>query len=141
MRCYVFLTPFLYAIVYDEGGGRCMKYTHNQHYVDHHVNASVVHIKAHQFLAAKKHLMEILYLDDCTPIIHNLLGIIHEKQGQIGNAMRHYRCAYVLDGTYRPAIENLVRCSEGRSKDVNYGEGVLTFDQRKKLRSQQDEKN
>ena len=118
-----------------------MKYTHSNHYIDHHINASLVHIKSHQYLQAKKHLMEILYLDDSTPVIHNLLGIIHEKQGDISNAMRHYRCAYILDGTYRPAIENLIRCSEGKSKDINFGEGFLTFEQRRELRSKQDEEN
>lgn len=38
---------------------------------------------------------------------HNLLGIVLEKMGDHGLAMKHFRAAWTLDPTYRPASTNL----------------------------------
>lgn len=43
---------------------------------------------------------------------HNLLGIYYEISGNDNAARRHYRAAYALDPTYKPACRNLDRiCS------------------------------
>jgi tetratricopeptide (TPR) repeat protein len=40
---------------------------------------------------------------------HNLLGIFFEMKGDDNNARKHYRAAYALDPTYKPACRNLER--------------------------------
>jgi len=41
------------------------------------------------------------------PEPNNLLGILLEKQGDHVLAMKHFRAAWALDPTYRPARQNL----------------------------------
>lgn len=41
------------------------------------------------------------------PQPHNLLGILLEKTGDHGAAMRHFRAAWALDPDYLPAHHNL----------------------------------
>ncbi|MDO4662197.1 MAG: tetratricopeptide repeat protein [Tissierellia bacterium] len=42
-----------------------------------------------------------------SPEPHNLLGIIFEKKGDHSSAMKHFRAAYALDPSYKPAKYNL----------------------------------
>lgn len=42
------------------------------------------------------------------PQPHNLLGIVLEKKGNHGLAMKHFRAAIALDPTYTPAHHNLM---------------------------------
>lgn len=42
------------------------------------------------------------------PEPHNLLGILLEKKGEHALAMKHFRVAWVLDPTYKPANQNLL---------------------------------
>lgn len=42
-----------------------------------------------------------------SPQPHNLLGILLEREGQHAAAMRHFRAAYALEPTFRPARQNL----------------------------------
>ena len=63
--------------------------------------------------------------DPNAPQPHNLLGIWYECNGKKDLARKHYRVAYVLDPTYKPASENLERVSTlfpYKSIPVNYGE-------------------
>lgn len=41
------------------------------------------------------------------PEPHNLLGIVLERMGDHTGAMKHFRAAWALDPTYRPATHNL----------------------------------
>ncbi|NCB32343.1 MAG: hypothetical protein EOM64_00430 [Erysipelotrichia bacterium] len=43
--------------------------------------------------------------DDAVP--HNLMGLLYEKQNNHIGAMKHFRAAWALDPTYRPALMNL----------------------------------
>jgi tetratricopeptide (TPR) repeat protein len=43
------------------------------------------------------------------PEPHNLLGILMEIRGNDSVARKHYRAAYALDPTYKPACRNLER--------------------------------
>lgn len=52
------------------------------------------------------------------PHPHNLLGIVLEKTGNHILAMKHFRAAWALDPTYRPANHNL----EIYGTFFNYGE-------------------
>ncbi|MDD7363452.1 MAG: NAD-binding protein [Peptoniphilus sp.] len=50
--------------------------------------------------------------DPNSPEPHNLLGIILEKSGDHAGAMKHFRAAYALDPSYKPASHNLKTCGE-----------------------------
>ncbi|MDD4159930.1 MAG: hypothetical protein PHO18_03180 [Synergistaceae bacterium] len=41
------------------------------------------------------------------PEPHNLIGILLEKKGKHLMAMKHFRAAWALDPTYRPARQNI----------------------------------
>jgi lipoprotein NlpI len=54
------------------------------------------------------------------PEYHNLLGVIAEHNDDLGLACRHYRAAYALDPSYKPALNNLERITNfysGRSEN------------------------
>ena len=45
------------------------------------------------------------YPDNAEP--HNLMGLLYEKKEDHISAMKHFRAAWALDSTYRPALMNL----------------------------------
>ena len=47
-----------------------------------------------------------------SPEAHNLLGVIAECKGKIGEAQKQYRAALALDSSYEPAASNLERITE-----------------------------
>ncbi|RHG38652.1 response regulator [Fusobacterium varium] len=47
-----------------------------------------------------------------SPEAHNLLGVIAECKGKIGEAQKQYRAALALDSSYEPAVSNLERITE-----------------------------
>ncbi len=99
-------------------------------------------IKELRFKEAKELLIQCLVINDRSPQVHNLFGIMYEYQGNREMAMRHYRAANVFDGTYRPAIENMMRCSDNsfhNQKHPYFGSNELSFEERQQL--SQDEKN
>ncbi len=54
-------------------------------------------------------IKEALILNTEAAEPHNLLGIFFELKGDDNNARKHYRAAYALDPTYKPACSNLER--------------------------------
>jgi tetratricopeptide (TPR) repeat protein len=54
-------------------------------------------------------IKEALILNTEAAEPHNLLGIFFELKGDDNNARKHYRAAYALDPTYKPACRNLER--------------------------------
>ena len=109
-----------------------MKHSNEEQQLDKLIKDAIINIKSSEFDQAKMRLCDAMLANDHTPEIHNLLGIIWELKGFPLIAMRHYRCAYVLDGTYKPAIINMIRCSEGKHKGVDFGIGFPTFERRLK---------
>lgn len=57
------------------------------------------------------------------PQYHLMLGIYHELSHRDAMAMRHYRAALALDGTYTPALNNLYRLGDGKHAPIDYGDG------------------
>ena len=45
-----------------------------------------------------------------SPEPHNLMGLLLERTGDHVTAMKHYRVAWDLDPSYRPARQNMTRC-------------------------------
>jgi len=62
-----------------------------------------------EFEDAEEYLNKALSLDTESPIPFNLLGIIHEMNGEINKAQKKYRAALSLDPSYTPADKNLSR--------------------------------
>ena len=64
------------------------------------------------------------------PEPHNLLGIWFELSGDGAKARRHYRAAYALDPTFKPACKNLEQiCTVFDSEDPRtYDYGVVAED-------------
>jgi len=64
------------------------------------------------------------------PEPHNLLGIWFELRGDEVKARRHYRAAYALDPTFKPACKNLEQiCTVFDSKDPRtYDYGIEAED-------------
>ncbi len=57
------------------------------------------------------------------PQPHNLLGIILEKTGDHCSAMKHFRAAWALDPTYRPADHNF------HTYGTFFSQGKCAFDE------------
>ena len=56
-----------------------------------------------------KLISKALLLNLDAPEPHNPLGILAELKGDDSVARKHYRAAYALDPTYKPACRNLER--------------------------------
>ena len=73
-----------------------------------------------------KLISKALLLDPDAPEPHNLLGILAEIRGDNSIARKHYRAAYALDPTYKPACRNLERLVMfewgPQSRDYDFGD-------------------
>lgn len=70
-------------------------------------------------------LLESFKENPNSPEPHNLLGIWYELRGNEELARKHYRAAYALDPTYKPASENLERLClyfDNKNRTVNFGQ-------------------
>lgn len=77
-------------------------------------------INAHDFSGCEKLLRRAMsdYPDNAVP--HNLMGILCEKQNDHVKAMKHFRAAWALDPTYKPALKNLDSFSQMFAIDKNF---------------------
>lgn len=64
-------------------------------------------IKEGKLLNCRKFILETMVKYPHSPVPHNLLGLLLEKEGDHTLAMKHFRAAWSLDPTYRPAKQNL----------------------------------
>ncbi len=69
-------------------------------------------LNAGRLYEALQVIKEALILNTEAAEPHNLLGIFFEMKGDDDNARKHYRAAYALDPTYKPACRNLERLVE-----------------------------
>lgn len=82
----------------------------------------------HEMGEAYKIIISAFSENPHAPEPHNLLGLWYEMKGDDDLARKHYRAAYALDPTYKPASKNLERVStlfSGNSIPFDFGEGVL----------------
>ncbi len=61
------------------------------------------------FEAAMEHARQAIGIDPSRPEAFNLIGALHEIEGDSVEAMKNYRVALDLDPTYEPAWQNLRR--------------------------------
>ncbi len=66
-------------------------------------------LRAGETAASLVCIREAMMLRMDAPEPHNLLGILCEMKSDDNGARRHYRAAYALDPTYKPACRNLER--------------------------------
>lgn len=66
-------------------------------------------LQKHELSKAYNLISEEMHDNMDSPIPHNLLGIYYEISRDDCSARKHYRAAYALDPTYKPACRNLER--------------------------------
>lgn len=64
-------------------------------------------IGQHNYSVGELKAAQAMKQDPDSPIPHNLMGIILEKENKHVQAMKHFRAAYALDATYIPARFNM----------------------------------
>ena len=92
------------------------------------IKAATSKLKNDDYEEAYQYIIDACSTDPNSPEPHNLLGIWYEFKGNNDLARKHYRVAYVLDPTYKPASENLERVSTMfpyKRIPVNFGEEVI----------------
>lgn len=70
-----------------------------------------------------------------SPVPHNLMGILYEKQNNHDNAMKHFRAAWDLDYSYLPArynIENFGDFFSNNNKYI-YDESDITMENKEEV--------
>ncbi|MHB1315987.1 MAG: tetratricopeptide repeat protein [Christensenellales bacterium] len=76
--------------------------------------------------ASQANILNAMMLNMDAPEPHNLLGILSEMTGDDIKARKHYRAAYALDPTYKPACRNLERLVmfswDSVSREFDYGD-------------------
>lgn len=66
-------------------------------------------LRNYEFEESYKMIIKAINADPNAPEPHNLLGIWYEFKGNNDLARKHYRAAYALDPTFKPASGNLER--------------------------------
>lgn len=79
---------------------------------------AIKYIEHYEFQKAKECAITMLYMDNLGALTQNLLGIIAELTMDFQLASKHYRAAYALDPTFKPAIANLDRVTNFSYKPV-----------------------
>lgn len=81
-------------------------------------------IQNSNFKTAKLYLQDAFSLDESSPKIHNLLGVIAEMSYEKGKAIKHFRAAYGLDPSFKPAVQNLEKIT---TYEYKYSKNNLYF--------------
>lgn len=74
-----------------------------------YIKKAIDEITNKNFSEAIEYIHLAILEDDASPKTHNLLGIIAELTENLSLAGKHYRAAYALDPTFKPAFRNLER--------------------------------
>lgn len=77
-----------------------------------YIQKAIEEITNNNFLQAKEYIHLAILEDDSSPKAHNLLGAIAELTGNLSLAGKHYRAAYALDPTFKPASRNLEKITK-----------------------------
>ena len=96
-------------------------------YIDY-IREATDEIHNHEFEKSYKAIINAINLNPNAPEPHNLLGIWYEVKNNNDLARKHYRAAYALDPTYKPASENLERVctfSVSKRKQFSFGEEIV----------------
>lgn len=91
-----------------------------------YITKAITALKTRDYSHAEENIRQAMLINPHSPVVHNLYGILEEllKDGDL--ARKHYRAAYALDPTYKPAIRNLERITEFANwysrKPIDFGD-------------------
>jgi len=66
-------------------------------------------LRGNDYSVAKEYIKCAMNEDPSASMVHNLFGVLSELTGDLSLAGKHYRAAYALDPSYKPARRNLER--------------------------------
>lgn len=83
-------------------------------------------LKEGEYILAEEKIKKAMNENPHTPDVHNLYGILEELLKEDNLANKHYRVAYALDPSYKPAIRNLERIAsfedKMKNKPIDFGD-------------------
>ncbi len=74
-----------------------------------YIQLAMNNLKQNNYIQAEEYIKQAMLISPHSPVVHNLYGIFEELLMEANLACKHYRAAYALDPTYKPAIRNLER--------------------------------
>lgn len=89
------------------------------------INEATNELRSYEMEKSYQRIMEALTANPNAPEPHNLLGIWYEIKNDSNLARKHYRAAYALDPSFKPASRNLERVCTLFSSDrssIDYGD-------------------
>jgi tetratricopeptide (TPR) repeat protein len=91
-----------------------------------YIKTAITELKEENYSKAEENIKLAMLERPHSPEAHNLYGILEELQSDGSLARKHYRAAYALDPTYKPAARNLERIVAFEyypsNKKIDYGE-------------------
>ncbi|MCQ1529477.1 hypothetical protein [Lutispora saccharofermentans] len=78
---------------------------------DNYIQSAINALKQRSYPQAEESIKQAMLINPHSSVVHNLYGIFEELLMKDNLARKHYRAAYALDPTYKPAIRNLERIS------------------------------
>ncbi|MDF2819833.1 MAG: hypothetical protein K0R15_274 [Clostridiales bacterium] len=100
----------------------------NSNKFNNYIKAATIELHNYKSEESYKAIIKALIENPNAPEPHNLLGIWNELKGNYDLARKHYRAAYALDPTYKPASGNLERvCTIFASKRIPFDFGKETL--------------
>lgn len=100
--------------------------TNDQHVFNDYIDAAKKALKAGDYIFAEENIKKAMIENPHSPSVHNLYGILEELLKEDNLAHKHYRAAYALDPTYKPASRNLERITafevRNSKKHIDFGD-------------------
>ena len=88
------------------------------------IKEAIDKLRQYEFEEAYKLIIKAISINPDASQPQNLLGLWYELSGNDDKARKHYRAAYSLDPTFKPACKNLERtCTVFLYKDIPYDYG------------------
>jgi len=91
-----------------------------------YIKAAISELKEGDYSKAEENIKRAMLQRPHSPEAHNLYGILAELESDGSLARKHYRAAYALDPTYKPAARNLERIATFEyylyNKKIDYGD-------------------
>ncbi|KNZ43532.1 tetratricopeptide repeat protein [Acetobacterium bakii] len=100
--------------------------TNDQNVFYDSIDAAKKALKEGDYTTAEESIKKAMIENPHSPAVHNLYGILEELLKEDNLAHKHYRAAYALDPTYKPAIRNLERITafevRNSKKHIDFGD-------------------
>jgi len=91
-----------------------------------YIKTAISELKEGDYSKAEENIKRAMLEGPHSPEAHNLYGILSELESDGNLARKHYRAAYALDPTYKPAARNLERIATFEyylyNQKIDYGD-------------------